>query len=363
MLSDYFFQWGRPVIILVCAMLLFNLPTLLYKTRLLVRGILYLLFCNDKKWKKPAEDPGKIFGALLKSNPGKIERKTLYLVRHGESTWNDTFNKGSHRSALVFAIGYIPGLIKSLLYELYLVLSGKMDSWFYDAPLSYLGLGQVDEVAKFLKKSPMQQNNNSNPTKQNEYLSILRSDPTAPPSKMVSSNLRRAISTLAGGFRVRLSRHPEEKILIVPSLQEISRNPDTLSITPARTPVTASWIDKNSKICDFQQIFTKQLDMSLHTGNKPIDTNGLKRMTEFCEFVFNNLEEDHVVVGGHSIWFRSFFRTFLPYTIDHKSKTRKIVNCGVIAITLMKTSSGGGKDDAKYMIDPESIDIVYGGFT
>lgn len=117
-------QWARPVIILICAMLLFNLPTLLYKARLAIRGVLYLLFCNDKKWNKP-EDPGKIFGPLLKE--GKIQRKTLYLVRHGESTWNDTFNKGSHRSAVVFALGFFPGLIKATLYELYLVLSGKMD--------------------------------------------------------------------------------------------------------------------------------------------------------------------------------------------------------------------------------------------
>jgi len=124
MISDYVSQWARPIIILICAMLLFNLPTLLYKSRLAFGGVLYLLFCNDKKWKKP-EDPDEIFGPLLKE--GKIQKKTLYLVRHGESTWNDTFNKGSHRSALVFALGFFPGLIKAVLYELYLVLSGKMD--------------------------------------------------------------------------------------------------------------------------------------------------------------------------------------------------------------------------------------------
>lgn len=58
-----------------------------------------------------------------------MEKKTIYFVRHGESTWNDTFNKGSHRSALVFVIGFIPGMIKAILYELYLVLSGKMDRY------------------------------------------------------------------------------------------------------------------------------------------------------------------------------------------------------------------------------------------
>ena len=71
-------------------------------------------------------DPGSIFGPHMSA--GKpVERKTIYFIRHGESTWNDTFNKGQHRSALVFVLGFIPGLIKALAYELYLLLSGKLD--------------------------------------------------------------------------------------------------------------------------------------------------------------------------------------------------------------------------------------------
>ena len=115
----------RSVVILVCGMLLFNLPTLLYKVRMLFRGVLYFFFCWDKSFKKPI-DPGTIFGPLL--NQGRtIEKKTIYFVRHGESTWNDTFNKGKHRSAAAFIIGFVPGLIKAVLYEIYLLLSGKLD--------------------------------------------------------------------------------------------------------------------------------------------------------------------------------------------------------------------------------------------
>jgi len=117
----------RSVLILVCGMLLFNLPTLLYKVRMFIRGIIYFLFCWDKSFKKPT-DPGAVFGPLL-SQGKPIEKKTIYFVRHGESTWNDTFNKGKHRSKAVFLIGFIPGLIKSLLYELYLLLSGKLDRY------------------------------------------------------------------------------------------------------------------------------------------------------------------------------------------------------------------------------------------
>jgi hypothetical protein len=129
-LSKQLQQWiqddlVRPVLILICAMLLFNLPTVIYKVRLFFRGILYFVMCWDKSWKLP-QDPGSIFGPHL-SQGLPVQRKTVYFVRHGESTWNDTFNKGSHRTWLTFLIGFIPGLIKSVLYEIYLLLTGKMD--------------------------------------------------------------------------------------------------------------------------------------------------------------------------------------------------------------------------------------------
>ena len=139
-----------------------------------------------------------------------------------------------------------------------------------------------------------------------------------------------------GGFKDRLARNNNrEKILIVPSLQEISRNPDTvctrtcvpffcreidlrliphhrsihsslpihsqLSITPAHMQIQASWIDKAASslaICDFQLTYTNQVDMSLHEGNKPVGTNGLKRMREFCNFVFSDsVKENYIIVG------------------------------------------------------------------
>jgi hypothetical protein len=129
-LSNKLLEWiqddlVRPVLILVCAMLLFNLPTVIYKVRMFLRGVLYFVLCWDKSWKAP-QDPGSIFGPHL-SQGLPVERRTVYFVRHGESTWNDTFNKGSHRSWTAFLLGFFPGLVKSFLYELFLLLSGKMD--------------------------------------------------------------------------------------------------------------------------------------------------------------------------------------------------------------------------------------------
>jgi len=194
--------------------------------------------------------------------------------------------------------------------------------------------------------------------KEKSLIELLRSDPGAPSSKLLSSNLRRALSTMAASFRYRLKANPDEKILVVPSLQEISRNPDTLSITPAQKPTTPSFIDKETKICDMEGIFVKQTDMSLHLGNKPMDTNGLKRMSEFCDFAFT-LKEEALIIGGHSIWFRSFFKTYLPYSSTHVSKSKKVVNAGCIAFTLLKTETAEGN---RYMIDENSLAVVYGGF-
>ena len=94
--------------------------------------------------------------------------------------------------------------------------------------------------------------------------------------------------------------------------------------------------------------------------NKPIDTNGFKRMNEFCHVVFSStLPEDYIIVGGHSIWFRSFFKEFLPRASIHDGKKKKIVNCGAVAFDLWKTTTVDGKS---FMIDEKSIKVVYGGF-
>lgn len=374
----------RPLTLACICLLIFNASSVLQKLKLTLQGISYFFFCHDKSW-KPQSDPFTVFEAALKKEAALkdssgvvkgdpiISRKTIIFVRHGESTWNDTFNKGKHRSALVFALGFVPGLIKACLFEVYLVLSGKVDSWFYDSPLSTLGQSQIKELWTFLKKSDKQVDSTD---ETNKFIQILQGEsstnPSVPQSKLVSSSLRRALSTMAGGFRDRLERNPAESILVLPSLQEISRNPDTLSITPAYTKVTASWLDQEETkratlgdddgACDYQSIFNKQVDMSFHSGNKPIDTNGLKRMNEFCHVTFSSVvPEDYLIVGGHSIWFRSFFKTFLRYDSTHMAKKKKIVNAGCIAFTLMKTVTEDGTE--KFMIDEDSIRVIYGGFS
>jgi hypothetical protein len=228
-----------------------------------------------------------------------------------------------------------------------------LNSWFYDAPLSYLGLEQALELSDFLKSPTIE-------GPEAEHVKIIRSDPGAPKSKILCSSLRRAVSTMAVGLNDRLSRRPTDKIVVVPCLQEVSRNPDTLSITPPHSTIQASWIEEKSTVCNFQKIFSNQTDMSFHTGNKPLNTNGYKRMLEFCELVFSDAcAEEYVIVGGHSIWFRYFFNMFLPFSVELVCKKKKIVNGGIVTFELMKAETRRGP---KYMIDPKTVKVVYGGF-
>ena len=69
---------------------------------------------------------------------------------------------------------------------------------------------------------------------------------------------------------------------------------------------------------------------------------------------------DHVIVGGHSLWFKSYFQNFLPFSSNHVAKQKKIINGGVVAFDLVKVTTTQYGD--KYMVDPNSIKVVYGGF-
>jgi hypothetical protein len=99
-------------------------------------------------------------------------------------------------------------------------------------------------------------------------------------------------------------------------------------------------------------------DTSQNTGQKPLFGNGLTRLQAFSKWAINR-DEDVIIVGGHSLYFRFFFKTFLPHHVDHVAKTAKIKNSGVIAFTLTEGKTYG---KTLYRIEPESILNVYGGF-
>jgi hypothetical protein len=366
----------RPVITVSLGCVLLNPSAALRKGQLFVSTVTYLLLCNDKSWKKPKDDPSSFFEGLDDDRTTAIDKKTIIFVRHGESNWNETFNKGD-RPASQFLLYFLPNLAKAIAVEWYFWAAGHAnESWFFDSPLSEKGQQQAKSIRTYL------QTNLSYVTpKEAEMFRILLGEvdektKKGPSSQMVSSNLRRAIGTVGIGFQDRFQKKRDNKekdlIMILPALQEISRNPDALSITPAKGEVVPAWTDP--KI--LQEIYKNNVDTSFHTGNKPVDSNGLKRMEEFSRIVFDDISKDSVIAGGHSLWFRSFFRTYLPWKVDHVSKNNKLVNGGIVGFTLqrIKVGTGSSKEKAdensqgscsesyRYMIDPTSIIVLHGGF-
>jgi hypothetical protein len=365
----------RPLLVLTLVCALSNPGAAYRKLQLLVISLQFLILCNDKKWKE-AEDPANFF---KKKEDAKITRKTVIFVRHGESSWNDTFNKGD-RGKFKFILYFIPNMIYAIVVEWYFFVSGKAnESWFYDSPLSEKGKRQAQSVQEFLKTDPAFLT-----PKEMHLLKILKGgddngdenskgvdnndteDDPAPPenqpsscssSQLVSSNLRRAIATMAIGFEDRLFQNfKDDTILILPCLQEISRNPDALAITPAYGKIVPAWTDP--KIVS--DIYEQHVDTRLHFGNKPVNTNGLQRLNEFCKIAFEDISKPNLIVGGHSLWFRSFFRTFLPRSSNHVAKTKKLVNGGLVGFTLERLEVSA--NEYHYMIDPTSIVTLHGGF-
>lgn len=332
-----------PLLLVSLFAFLFQPVASIKKLKLCVTTVQYLLCCNDKKWKQPKEDPLSFFQGAA---DGDMETKTIIFIRHGESTWNDTFNKGD-RSKLNFILYFIPNLVYAACVEWYMFLTGQdEESWFYDSPLSEKGLGQALGVHAFLQSSHTYKT-----PREVELIRIMLNG-----SQLVSSNLRRAISTMAIGLQERLSR-TGDSMLILPELQEISRNPDALSITPPHGTVIPAWTDPDY----LKPILTKHVDTTMHTGNKPIDSNGLKRMQAFCKVAFEDIDNKCIVACGHSLWYRSFFRTYLPRELDHVAKRKKLVNGGCVGFVLKRVSIDSGKH-YEYMIDPSSVTILHGGF-
>ena len=184
-------------------------------------------------------------------------------------------------------------------------------------------------------------------------------------SQLVSSNLRRAISTIAVGFQDRLNEsYPDDTIILMSNLQEISRNPDALCISLPNQPLRPAWTDPYV----IRKLYTKNGDRidtkTMHTGNKDIKGNGLQRLQQFADAVFHSITKDSVIAGGHSLWFKEFFKLYLPPDCNHISKKKKLVNGGAVGFTLEQytITNNTGSDKIHYRIDPRSIVILHGGF-
>jgi hypothetical protein len=143
-------------------------------------------------------------------------------------------------------------------------------------------------------------------------LQILSGEDTDTTSVIVSSSLRRAIATTTLALWKRVSK-TEEKIHILSSLQEISRNIDTYALSAANTCPDLPF----RRITHHCEGFAPSVfNCSDNFGNKSRSFYGIKRLKAFNDWAFNR-SEDVIIVGGHSLWFKNYFQTYLPHKFDH----------------------------------------------
>ena len=172
----------------------------------------------------------------------------------------------------------------------------------------------------------------------------------APRSHVVSSHLRRAVSTTAVGltdrFVARAARSADDRIVLLPALQEILQNPDTLSIFSPGAEAGLTWC--NDAVPGLAPgAFAALVDVWRNTGNKAVASTVLTRLRWFCANILDNvwLPLTTVVAAGHSLFYRSLFRVCLRRAMEHVSKRKKPVNGGTVQMTLREATLGdGGKE-------------------
>lgn len=252
------------------------------------------------------------------------------------------FNKGKN-------LGMIGRLLGAMFREA--LLYPTRDSVFLDSALNKDGLEQAKELQDFLfNKRP---DDASVTPVAKEAMGAMRGDGAS--SVVVSSNLRRALQTTTVALWPRI-RDNSEKINIVSSLQEISRNVDTKALASRKEiPDLHTLVDYCPNF-DAEAVYDPKENM----GNKAYGFTGVKRINRFAEWAFSRKEE-YIVVGGHSLWFKNFFRLFLDRKSTHQAKNMKLVNSGAVTFTLHRCM--GDLGEPRFRIDESSLEVVSGGYT
>lgn len=310
----------------------------LFKINLNCYGLCSMVASQDKKFKRT-----KVLIPDMRDEQAKVVmEKRLIFIRHGESEWNSVFNKGLKV--------LLPRLFDALVKEAFLMTT--LDSVFFDSPLNKEGLQQASQMSNWLVKD-------KKPSKPAviEAVNFLNGT-SQDDSVIVSSPLRRAVSTTVIGLRRRL-KEKGEKVKILSSLAEISSNVDTISLAdePGSLPDLNSLAAYCSTLQPKYTVTNDCFDASENKGRKPILGSGQDRLSEFCGWVFKR-KEAAIIVGGHSLYFRYFFRSFLPTQAAHPLKENKVPNNGIVMFTLQKLR---GRDNQNiFRIDPATIVEVYG---
>lgn len=314
------------------------------KALIFLESIVFMVFSKDNKGVGPKKNPDP---DLAKGRPS-LQVKTIVFLRHGESDWNNIFNKGINFRMIT---RFFAAMKKE--FEIY----ASVNSVFIDSPLNSEGIEQAVELSKFLgsKEAILAQ-----PERVTRILNIIRGE-SDDSSIIVTSSLRRAIATTTLAFWPRISEK-KEKVHLLSCLQEISRNIDTYQLSPPQGIADLPF-ERLYPHCGGKDNFPVEAvyDTSANYGNKSYSFYGIKRLRAFSDWVFLQKEVSTVIVGGHSLWFKYYFQTYLPHSFQHDAKTKKITNSGMVAFDLHEHRMEDGS--IVHRIDPDSIVTLYGGFT
>ena len=149
----------------------------------------------------------------------KLVTKTIVFIRHGESCWNEMFNRG-------FGPGFLFRVARGLLLELHRMTLG--DSLFVDSPLGDRGEKEALDVCRYLRSQSAQEGSRSLPPQSAlaRSLSLARELQCGESegTRIVTSNLRRSMNTVALALQDRLER-TGEKVEVLSCLQVRATRP------------------------------------------------------------------------------------------------------------------------------------------
>jgi hypothetical protein len=136
----------------------------------------------------------------------------------------------------------------------------------------------------------------------------------------------------------------------------VTFNIDGLSLAKAQTPPVLADDELaalNTRRSDFHA--DRYMDASENSGDKAVRGRGIVRMQEFCKWCFTR-EESSIITAAHSLYFRFFFQSFLPYASKFDGKENKMGNGAVVSFTLWEGEGGG------YVIEESTITVLHGHF-
>ncbi|CAA9990513.1 conserved Plasmodium protein, unknown function [Plasmodium knowlesi strain H] len=179
-----------------------------------------------------------------------------------------------------------------------------------------------------------------------DHIDILNSS-VKYPSAILCSDLRRAISSCFIALYNRINKN-NEPIQVLNSLQEISRNPDCVSLFDFHDNKYISTDVEKFVHKDVEKNCVKNIRIKRNfVNNKFLDT---------LSYIFNN-DKNIFIIFGHSLWFLLFFKYFLKQ--PHKAKTHKMQNSGIVVFNIIKYDQD---NKVNYEIEKDSVRVLYKGF-